>query len=614
MKTFVERDNMKIAQKTVSLLLGAGIIFTVLSAVVVYFIEKNAFLFVFAAVGLFVIIAALITGIYVLKDISGAIRKLHKNTEIISSGKLEYSIAMERSDEIGSLSVVFNGIVKKLRDAEMRIKTLEKESLDHGRTVKELWNKEEYYKRLFDQSNDAVFIYNFEGKMDDVNGKACEILGYKKEDLLRMQFLGLYAEDELNRSREAVQSEAETCSIFYESRFKTADRGVIDVEISSSIVDFKKGIMQAIVRDITERKKLEKELLESEVKFRTFMDTASDLMQIMDKDGKFIYVNDSTIRTLEYSREELLEIKLKDILEGEDRKDFNIKEQELKEKGELECVLVWISNNGKKIHGEMKVSAIYDESGKFSGSRAVFRDISERKKVEESQRLAQLGKFVSDLAHEVRNPIAIITARAQLSLMEQAKTKDKTKNLKIIIEQCEQAQDIIQRTLKFSRPSKGVVTEANINDSMEAIVGLIGNTLMMNDIKIKTEFQKALPLVSIDEKQIQEVFMNLIRNAAEAMPEGGNITIVTSEENGNVRVDCVDEGGGISEEDMENIFDPFFTTKENGTGLGLSVCYGMIKAHGGTLTYKSNPGKGTTATVLLPALTGGNNRKDQTEA
>ncbi|MGB3111980.1 MAG: ATP-binding protein, partial [Candidatus Omnitrophota bacterium] len=109
-----------------------------------------------------------------------------------------------------------------------------------------------------------------------------------------------------------------------------------------------------------------------------------------------------------------------------------------------------------------------------------------------------------------------------------------------------------------------------------------------------------LPPVLMDEKQIQEVFMNLLRNAFEAMPDGGDITVTTSREGNSVRTDIKDTGSGIPEEVMKKIFDPFFTTKEKGTGLGLSVCYGILKAHGGDLKYSSEPDEGTTATVLLP--------------
>jgi signal transduction histidine kinase len=109
-------------------------------------------------------------------------------------------------------------------------------------------------------------------------------------------------------------------------------------------------------------------------------------------------------------------------------------------------------------------------------------------------------------------------------------------------------------------------------------------------------------MVKIDNKQMQEVFMNILKNSAEAMPEGGTITVATSKSDDGAIVEIKDTGKGISEGDMEHIFDPFFTTREMGTGLGLSVSYGIVKLHGGDLKYASTPGKGVTATIFLPLL------------
>ncbi|MDD5634673.1 MAG: PAS domain S-box protein, partial [Candidatus Omnitrophica bacterium] len=383
-------------------------------------------------------------------------------------------------------------------------------------------------------------------------------------------------------------------------KFKKKEKETIDVEISSSVVDFNKGVMQNIVCDITERKKLEKALRESEEKFRTFMETASDLMYITDKYGNFVYVNQAMCSTLGYSPEELISRHLSDVQNKEEMEQFNQKQKELIIKGEVMYETAWETKDRRRVYGEMKIAAIYDAGVDFAGSRGIFRDISERKKIEKSQRLAQLGKLAADVAHEVNNPVTVISARAELGLMSDNIDAESRENFKIILSQCDVAQNIVKRLLMFSKPSKGAFAEENIENTVEFILNLLNPEFMRKKIKIKKEFTEKLPKVNVDEKQIQEVLMNLLRNAMEAMPSGGNITIRGLQENGKIHLDIIDSGVGISEENLKKIMEPFFTTKEHGTGLGLAMCYGIIKTHGGELLFSSKLGEGTTVTILLP--------------
>jgi signal transduction histidine kinase len=226
-------------------------------------------------------------------------------------------------------------------------------------------------------------------------------------------------------------------------------------------------------------------------------------------------------------------------------------------------------------------------------------------KLFQSEKLASLGRLVSDMAHEVNNPLQIISGRAQLALIELAEGLEKEKeefknNLDIIMDQCMRAKDIIQRLLSFSRPSKGKIKATDINESIEYVVKLVEHQFSLDKVKIVRKYSSSLPLVEMDEKQMHEVFMNLLKNAADAMSKSGKITIFTKKEGDNVRIDFKDNGSGMSKEDMRKVFDPFFTTKETGTGLGLSVCYGIVQAHRGELRYESEPGEGTTAIIILP--------------
>jgi len=223
-----------------------------------------------------------------------------------------------------------------------------------------------------------------------------------------------------------------------------------------------------------------------------------------------------------------------------------------------------------------------------------------------SEKLASLGRLVSEITHEINNPLMIISGYAQLSLMSEALKEEDKNNLNIIVEECRRAKDVTKRILKFSRLSRGEVKEVDIKQCIESVVSIVERQFVLNNnVKIiRQYFDKSVP-ISLDEQQMHEVFMNLLNNAKEAMPDGGDITITTSLQDEHLKIDFKDTGVGMPEEVMRNIIEPFYSTKETGTGIGLDVCYGIIKAHHGDLIFESEVGKGTVATVLLPLNTKG---------
>ena len=221
-----------------------------------------------------------------------------------------------------------------------------------------------------------------------------------------------------------------------------------------------------------------------------------------------------------------------------------------------------------------------------------------------SEKMASLGKLVSEVAHEVSNPLMIISCNAQLALMPEIGKEEADGKLRIICEECRRAKAILKRLLRFSVPGKGQTRALDINASAETVVCMLEPQLKWSHIEVARNYMDSPPLVAVDESQMQEVFMNLINNAREAMPAGGILSISTSLENGQMRLDFKDTGIGIAEESRKSIFDPFFTTKEDGVGMGLPICYAIIKSHGGELTFESKPNAGTTFTIWLPLASG----------
>ncbi len=243
----------------------------------------------------------------------------------------------------------------------------------------------------------------------------------------------------------------------------------------------------------------------------------------------------------------------------------------------------------------------------------IVRNIAERKRLEEqliqSSKLASLGELVGGIAHEINNPAGIILMRAA-SLMRAAKEEDcppeVIEDIEVIQRQCEKVAQITSGLLAFSRESPFDPQAADANVTVRSAIELIENVIKNRKIEIRVDLDADLPIAEFDTTRIEQVMLNLINNAMDAMPEGGRLTVRTeSVSEGSlrwVRISVEDDGTGIPREHMDRLFDPFFTTKEvgKGTGLGLAISYGIVQEHGGRLEVESEPEKGSAFHVYLP--------------
>lgn len=229
---------------------------------------------------------------------------------------------------------------------------------------------------------------------------------------------------------------------------------------------------------------------------------------------------------------------------------------------------------------------------------------SVRKTVAEAERLAMIGQLAAGVAHEVNNPLTGILLYCDLVLKDMPKYSPQRESLKKIEKEAKRCKNIIRGLLDFARPKKPEIKESSINNIIESTLSLIKNQTMFVDIKIEEDLDSNLPLVKIDPDQIQQVFMNIIINAAEAMNGKGQLFIKSqlSESNESVLISFTDTGFGITEENLKKIFEPFFTTKEvtHGVGLGLAISQRIIKDHKGRIGVTSELGRRTTFTVKLP--------------
>jgi two-component system NtrC family sensor kinase len=228
-----------------------------------------------------------------------------------------------------------------------------------------------------------------------------------------------------------------------------------------------------------------------------------------------------------------------------------------------------------------------------------------KKKIMESERLAVIGQLAADVAHELNNPLQGIVTYAHL-LMESPTSSTSKASVEKIANQANRCTKIIRGLLDFSRPRAPQKKLANINALLDESLSLVENQALFHNIDIVKEWDASIPEIVVDPSQIQQVCMNLIFNAAEAMNGSGRLHISTSiNGHGMIEVAFTDSGHGIAPDNLERVFDPFFTTKEvgHGTGLGLAISYGIVREHDGTITVESRVGEGTTFTVRIPART-----------
>jgi two-component system, NtrC family, sensor kinase len=265
--------------------------------------------------------------------------------------------------------------------------------------------------------------------------------------------------------------------------------------------------------------------------------------------------------------------------------------------------------DGRSLMVNVSIAPFQMGSGERHGTVLILEDVTARVRLEEqlqhSEKMASIGILAAGVAHEVNTPLTGISSYTQM-LREQIQPEDlRYPLLEKIEKQTFRAAKIINNLLNFSRAGTAEFERLDINKVLLDVLSLLEHQLDKNRVKLVREFDEDLPPVRGNENRIQQVFFNLILNARDAMPSGGWLTVGTRADDDTVIIEVRDTGHGIRREDIKRIYDPFFTTKGigRGTGLGLSVSYGILQEHGGAIFVESVPGKGTTFQVALPAMT-----------
>jgi PAS domain S-box-containing protein len=521
-------------------------------------------------------------------------------------------IPFENSD--GSLSKlsIYHDITKRKKQEEM------------------LRASEEEFKNLFEHVASGVFISSKKGKFLNANRALLDMLGYdSKEEFLNIDLpQDLYVKPEDRRTFQEMM-ERDGRVIDYEVEFKRKDGSTLPILLTGHPRYDPQGNIigyEGLNVDLTQRKLMEKELREAYDFMNKIVQSSPNAITATDMKGNILIWNQAAEETLGYRASDVIgKMNIRKIYpEGVARKVMQmLRSDEFGGIGRLSTYpMVYVRRDGEVVEGNLSAAIIYDAHGKQIASVGSFVDLRDRLQMEralrdtqeqllQSEKLAAMGRLTSQIAHELNNPLYGIMNTLELLKTEIPADNKRRKILEMALSEIMRLSDLLRKMLSFSKPDQEERHPVDINPVIDEILLLHEKQLKENDINIAATYAKELGLIKASKNQLRQVFLNMVANARDAMPNGGTLSVATSGDNDNVFVEITDTGTGIREEHLDKIFDSFFTTKGEvkGVGLGLSVCYGFIEDHGGDIEVKSLVGEGTTFTISLPVHTGVDSKK-----
>ena len=497
------------------------------------------------------------------------------------------------------------------------------ESLRNIELQQEIKRSEYRYRDLLENANDFIFTLDDAGCFTYLNNRFTPLTGCGKEAWLERSFLELIHEEDRKLTLERYNMAHQGKARIFEAR-------IITQESNSSILSFnitpilERGQIVGsigIARDVTEQKKMEKEILDLKNFNESIIKSMEAGLLTTDLVGHVTYLNAGAERILGWKLKRIVGKQIRDVLNAEEA-NFLLSNPpppgSLPYSREMELTV----KSGQRIVIGFTTTDRIDDSNQKVGTIVSFRDITQLKQMQSEvirmDRLASLGVLASGIAHEIKNPLAGIKTMAQACEEEFTGEDPRREYLTRIIRQVNRLDDLLKTFFAYARPKPPDRQSHMLNDILREVSHLLTKRLKESQISYEELFCSNLRKVMVDSQQIQQVLLNLILNSVEAMPGGGVLTIkaenvetgkasskkvknAASETMHFVRVEITDTGKGIDSEKREKIFDPFFTTKPNGLGLGLSIVYRIVKEHQGEIRVSSTQGQGTTFLLTLPA-------------
>jgi PAS domain S-box-containing protein len=576
---------------------------------------------------------------YLLPDMTGKelietlIEKQCSVPFIIITGQGDEKIAVEmmklgareyiRKDTgfLDILPQVVNKVFKDLNKEKMLIETEEA-----------LRESEERFRAIFETAEDSIFIKDSNLKYTQVNPAMEKLFGLPASELIGMTDEDLFGE-EIGAYTKEVDSRVLGGEIIEMEHAKPVKGELKTFLVSKVPVRNSSGDiigLFGIARDITERRKMEREIEERKTYLERVLISEPDAVVTHDAEGRVVEWNPGAERLFGYKRKEVIGKAIDDLIAGPDPERYrgatSIRERFLAGESIDSFETIRYRKDGSPVDVILSGSGIVMED-KLIGAVAVYKDISERKTAEEekeklrsqllqAQKMEAVGRLAGGIAHDFNNLLTAIMGYTELLSSEFHPDDPRREDVKEILNAGKQASLLTRQLLTFSRRQIVQPEELNVNSIVTEVENILRH-LIGEDIELVTVLDRDPGWIKADPGQMEQVIVNLAVNARDAMPDGGKLTIKTENitlgkkecalipESKPGKFVCLwveDTGVGMDKEIVADIFEPFFTTKESGTGLGLSVVYGIVKQHEGWIDVESSPGRGSTFRVYLPLV------------
>jgi PAS domain S-box-containing protein len=474
---------------------------------------------------------------------------------------------------------------------------------------------ERRYRELFDSIQEGLFFATPDGRFLDVNDAMVRMLGYgSREELLRDD-VGSYLYPDLE-ARERFLGEIRERGVLrnYEETLRRKDGTLLYTLQNITVVRDARGSIaqiRGLMLDVTEQKMFQAQLQRERDFNQKILNTTQSMILVLDTAGLISYANRRCYEA-GYQEEEMVGRRLVELVEASHRKEFEAALDTTAHGQQVENLeLRARRSDGTLGYFSISLSPMRDKQNAVNNVVVVMTDITDaallQAKLAHSERMATIGRLVSGVAHEVNNPLAAILGFTDLLLENPEIPSAAREDLQIILQETQRTKVIVQDLLSFARQRPVQRELVQVNRVLRQTIKLRSYDFTSHGVEVEEDFDENLPPTMGDSQQLQQVFLNIVNNAYDAVQETGRrgrIILRTRQTGSTLTVSVTDNGTGIA--DPERIYDPFYTTKQpgRGTGLGLSICYGIVRAHGGEIQCWNNEnGPGTTFVVRIPAAT-----------
>src|SRR5271157_1132198 len=471
---------------------------------------------------------------------------------------------------------------------------------------------ERRYRELFDSIQEGLFFATPEGQFLDVNDAMVRMLGYESRAELLQADVSTHLYPTAAAKERLVRAIAERGALRnYEETLRRKDGSLLHTLQNISAVRDKQGRVvqiRGLMLDVTEQRMFQSQLQRERDFNQKILNTTQSMILVLDTAGLISYANRRCYEA-GYLEDELIGHRLVDWVETSHGEDFEAALETTANGHQVENVELRVRrSDGSMGHFSISLSPMRDEQNTVNSVVVVMTDITDaallQAKLAHSEKMATIGRLVSGVAHEVNNPLAAILGFTDLLLENPAVPESAREDLQIILQETQRTKDIVQDLLSFARQRPVQRELVQLNAVLRQTIKLRSYDFASHGVEVTENFEDGLAPALGDAQQLQQVFLNILNNAYDAVQESGqrgHITISTKRNGDSLEVAISDNGTGIT--DSQRIFDPFYTTKQvgKGTGLGLSICYGIVRAHGGEIQcWNHGAEPGSTFLVRVP--------------